>query len=55
MAEIFDLSNAGFELDLEPVAIDLSVGFELELEPEPVSLDCFEHPPAEIGGTNEPV
>lgn len=55
MAKLFDLDSAGFELDLEPVAIDLTADFELNLEPEPVNLDCLEYQSADTGGANEPV
>lgn len=55
MAESLDLDSAGFELDLEAIAIDLTAGFELELEPEPVNLDCLEYQPDDAGGANEPV
>lgn len=51
MAELFDLDSAGFELDLEAIAIDLTGGFELDLEPEPVNLDCLEYQPADTGGS----
>lgn len=55
MAEPLDLNNAGFKLDLEPFAIDLTANFELNLELVPVNLDCEDNQPADTGGESEPI
>lgn len=55
MAESLDLDSAGFELDLEAIAIDLTADFELDLEPVPINLDCLEYQPDNTGGENEPI